>query len=178
MAREMKSMLFADVKNFSSLTDPFLPRFFLRFLGAVHEVLRTLANPPLASHTWGDGLYLVFEHVADCAEASLRLLERCETVDWEDLGLAKDPPLRIGIHSGPVFSGIDPVINRLNYFGSQVTRAARIEPVTIPGCAFASEQFAALLAIESGEDFVCEYVGVEKLHKDYGQCPLYRLARK
>jgi class 3 adenylate cyclase len=178
MEREMKSMLFADVKNFSTLTDPLLPRFFLRFLGEVQGVLASLANPPVARNTWGDGLYLVFDHVTDCAEAALRLLECSEQMDWTDLGLGKDSGVRIGVHTGPVFKGVDPIIDRLNYFGSQVTRAARIEPVTMPGCAYASEQFAALLTVEAGEEYVCEYIGVEQLAKHYDRCVLYRLARR
>jgi class 3 adenylate cyclase/tetratricopeptide (TPR) repeat protein len=173
LPREMKAMLFADVKTYSSLTDPSLPRFVTRFLAEAHKVLRELGTKPVMSNTWGDCLYLVFDRVRDCAEASLRLLENFERVQWKEVGLDKEFPLRIGLHTGPVFRCIDPIIDRLNYFGSQVTRAARIEPVTIPGCAFASEQFAALLAVESWDEFVCEYVGVEELHKDYGRCPLY-----
>jgi class 3 adenylate cyclase len=176
--RELKSMLFADVKNFSTLTDPLLPKFFLRFLGGVNDVLRSLPSPPVASNTWGDGLYLVFERPRDCAEAALRLLERSQQMRWEELGLGKTSPLRIGIHTGPVFRGIDPIIERPTFFGSQVTRAARIEPVTMPGCAFASEQFAALLTIESGGDYVCEIIGQEQLAKNYDRCTLYRLARR
>ena len=178
MPREMKAMLFADVKNYSSLTDPSLPRFVTRFLAEAHKVLQGLEHKPVMSNTWGDCLYLVFDRVRDCAEASLRLLENFERVQWKEVGLDNEFPLRIGLHTGPVFRCIDPIIDRLNYFGSQVTRAARIEPVTIPGCAFASEQFAALLAVESWDEFVCEYVGVEELHKDYGRCPLYRLGRR
>jgi hypothetical protein len=59
-----------------------------------------------------------------------------------------------------------------------VTRAARIEPVTMPGCAFATEQFAALLTIESGEKYLCEYIGVEQLAKHYDRCVLYRPGRR
>jgi class 3 adenylate cyclase len=155
-----------------------LPRFFLRFLGEVNAVLQSLPNRPIACNTWGDGLYLVFDQVSDCAEAALRLLERSEQMDWAELGLGKESPVRIGIHTGPVFRGMDPIIERLNYFGSQVTRAARIEPVTMPGCAFASEQFAALLTIKSGGEYRCEYIGVEQLAKHYDRCVLYRLARR
>ena len=54
--------------------------------------------------------------------------------------------------AGPVYSGHDPIIGKMNYYGSHVNRAARIEPVTIPGCAFLSEQFAALLAIDPARD--------------------------
>ena len=50
----------------------------------------------------------------------------------------------------------DPILHRRNYFGQHVNRTARIEPVTIPGCAFASEQFAALLAREAPEAFRTE----------------------
>jgi class 3 adenylate cyclase/tetratricopeptide (TPR) repeat protein len=178
LERELKSMLFADVKNFSTLGDPLLPQFFLRFLGGVNEVLRSLPAPPVAFNTWGDGLYLVFERPGDCAEAALRLLECSQKMQWEELGLGKSSPLRIGLHTGPVFRGMDPVIERPTYFGSQVTRAARIEPVTMPGCAFASEQFAALLAVEAGGTYVCEYIGVEQLAKHYDRCVLYRLGRR
>jgi class 3 adenylate cyclase/tetratricopeptide (TPR) repeat protein len=178
MERELKSMLFADVKNFSTLMDPLLPQFFLRFLGGVNEVLRSLPNPPVASNTWGDGLYLVFERPSDCAEAALRLLECSQKMQWEELGLGNSSPLRIGIHTGPVFRGRDPIIERPTYFGSQVTRAARIEPVTMPGCAFASEQFAAMLTVESAGNYVCDYIGVEQLAKQYDRCVLYRLGRR
>ena len=77
-----------------------------------------------------------------------------------------------------MFSGDDPILGKTNYFGSHVTRAARIEPVTMPGCAYVSEQFAALLALAPGREYVCEYVGIEKLNKDYDLCPLYRLTRR
>src|SRR4051794_38585736 len=67
--------------------------------------------------------------------------------------------------------GHDAIIGRTNYFGSHVSRAARIEPVTAPGCAFVSEQFAAALAVTPGHDFVCEYLGLQPLAKDYDTCP-------
>jgi class 3 adenylate cyclase len=116
--------------------------------------------------------------VADCAQAAVQLLERAEQFNWGPLGRETSTPVRIGVHAGPVFSCFDPIIGRTNYFGSHVNRAARIEPVTMPGCAFASEQFAALLEVEARQDFVCEYVGVEELAKHYDRCPLYRLARR
>ena len=85
--------------------------------------------------------------------------------------------MRIGLHTGPVFRGLDAVLGKDNYFGSHVSRAARIEPVTAPGCAFVSEQFAAALALATGHPFVCEYLGLQPLAKEYDVCPLYRLTR-
>jgi class 3 adenylate cyclase len=178
MERQLKCMLFADVKDFSKIREEHSPQFFMRFLHEVDDALRSLKTAPTFSNTWGDGLYLVFDRVADGAQAAIRLLERAEQLNWKDMGLAETTPVRIGIHAGPVFSDMDPIIRRRNYFGSHVNRAARIEPVTMPGCAFTSEQFAALLAMEPGHEFVCEYIGVEPLAKQYDWCPLYRLTRR
>lgn len=176
--RQIKAMLFADVKDFSKLREEASPKFFLRFLTEVDDVLNSLKHPPTFGNTWGDGLFLVFEEVSHCAEAALRLLERADQIDWKEFGLMEMNPIRIGLHAGPVFSGHDPIIDKINYFGSHVARAARIEPVTVPGCAFVSEQFAALLAVEPLHDVVCEYIGIEQLAKQYDQCPLYRLVRR
>lgn len=108
----------------------------------------------------------------------MRLLDRVEKVNWERVGLPADTTVRMGIHAGPVYPGLDTIIRRRNFFGSHVNRAARIEPVTTPGCAFTSEQFAASLAVESRHDLVCEYVGIEELAKGYDRIPLYRLGRR
>ena len=178
ITRQIKAMLFADVKDFSKLQEEDSPRFFQRFLAEIHGVLTSLEHPPTFGNTWGDGLYLVFDEATHCAEAALRLLQRAEQVNWKAVGLGETSPIRIGLHAGPVYSGHDPIIGKMNYYGSHVNRAARIEPVTIPGCAFLSEQFAALLAIDPARDYVCEYIGIEPLAKGYDRCPLYRLARR
>jgi class 3 adenylate cyclase len=176
--RQVQAMLFADVKNFSRLSDAQLPLFLIKFFDEVADVIAASPHPPTFRNTWGDGLFLVFDRVTDCADFALCLLERMDQVRWEEMNLPHDTALRLGLHAGPVYSHMDKIIERRNFFGSHVNRAARIEPVTTPGCAFTSEQFAAALVVESGHDFVCEYVGVENLAKDYDRCPLYRLGRR
>jgi class 3 adenylate cyclase/tetratricopeptide (TPR) repeat protein len=175
--RIVRAMLFADVAGFSGLPEPHLPAFFIEFLALVEQELKSTKT--LFQNTWGDGLYIVFEDVVPCADFALRLLQRLETFDFSSFGfkLTKDkqPGVRIGLHTGPVFEGHDAIIGRNNYFGSHVSRAARIEPVTVPGCAFVSEQFAAALAVTPGHEYVCEYLGMQPLAKDYDVCPLYRL---
>ena len=170
-------MLFADVAGFSGLPEPHLPKFFIEFLAIVEQLLK--ATPALFQNTWGDGLYVVFADVVACADFALRLLARLERFDFGSFGFTlsedKKPGVRIGLHTGPVFEGYDAIIGRNNYFGSHVSRAARIEPVTAPGCAFVSEQFAAALAVTPGHDFVCEYLGLQPLAKSYDVSPLYRL---
>ena len=69
-------------------------------------------------------------------------------------------------------------MGRDNYFGSSVTRTARIEPVTPPGMVYASEAFAATLAATGRDDYVLEYVGELALAKGYGESRIYRLDRR
>ncbi|MEE9145146.1 MAG: adenylate/guanylate cyclase domain-containing protein, partial [Candidatus Binatia bacterium] len=176
--REIKVMLFSDVKNFSKLDEEQAPSFFAAFLAEVARVIENSQNLPVFRNTWGDGLFLVFDRVTDCADFAMRLLDRIQQMDFKKLGLPEDTTVRMGIHAGPVYPYEDKIIDRKNFFGSHVNRAARIEPVATPGCAFTSEQFAAVLAVETGHDFICEYVGVEDLAKGYDRVPLYRLGRR
>jgi class 3 adenylate cyclase/tetratricopeptide (TPR) repeat protein len=178
--RTVRSMLFADVAGFSGLPEPHLPKFFMEFLSIVEQQLRSM--PARFQNTWGDGLYVVFDDVVSCAGFALHMLEQLERFDFRSFGFKlgedKKTGIRIGLHTGPVFEGFDAIIGRTNYFGSHVSRAARIEPVTAPGCAFVSEQFAAALAVTPGHDFVCEYLGLQPLAKSYDVCPLYRLTSR
>jgi class 3 adenylate cyclase len=176
--RKVMVMLFADVKNFSKLDDERYPDFFAAFLDEVKRVLDAMSPPPAFVNTWGDGLYVAFEGVVAGADCALRLVERVREVEWKALGLPADTTVRVGVHAGPVYQRLDPILGRENVFGSHVNRAARIEPVTTPGCVFVSEQFAAALAVEPGHPFTCEYVGVEDLAKGYDRCPLYLLGRR
>jgi class 3 adenylate cyclase len=176
--RQVKAMLFADVKNFSRLPERKAPEFFMAFLQRVRQVLEHSPVQPCFKNTWGDGLFVVLDTVRDCADFALRLLDDLERLDWIGLGLPEDTGIRIGLHTGPVFQGQDPIIERDSYFGTHVSRAARIEPVTAPGSAFASEQFAASLAMEAPEEFRCEYLGLHDLAKGFDRCPLYRVMRR
>jgi class 3 adenylate cyclase len=184
LERNVKAMLFADVKGFSSIPDDKVPDFFYTFLNQVKRAIVGSKPGPVCRNTWGDGLYLVFDQVADAAGFALQLLDHLEQVNWEKLGLRKRTTVRIGMHAGPVFHRLDPILGKKNVFGNQVNRAARIEPVTTPGCVFVSEHFAAVLAVEAGQatepnrQFACEYVGIEDLAKGYDRCALYRLTRR
>ena len=162
----------------SKLRDDQAPIFFVLFLNKVAELIEQVRVKPVFQNTWGDGLYLVFDAPRDCAEFALSLLDAVSKIRFEDFGLPKELTVRIGIHTGPVYRKSDPIIGRDNFFGSHVNRTARIEPVTIPGCVYGSEQIAAVLAVGGGEKFVCEFVGVEKLAKNYDRCPLFQLSRR
>lgn len=174
--RAVRALLFADVKGFSSLTDEQIPAFVTGLLGQFSAVLDT--SRATYRNGWGDALYVVFDEVRAAAETALALQETMAAVDLVGLGLPTTIGLRIGVHAGPVFLLHDPIRNELSFFGEHVTRAARIEPVAPPGAVFVTDAFAALLALEQHDAFVCEYVGRVPTAKNFGPLPMHLLRRR
>ena len=186
--RQVKTLLFADVVGYSQIQEDRMPAFMFSFLERVAENL-----PPISGfvNTWGDAIFVLMDDATRLAEYALALQEVVCDTDWAEYGLPREMSIRIGLHAGPVFEGIDPITGALNYYGSHVNRAARIEPVTVPGNIYASEQFAALLTAEqqaaahdarqAGQEwqpaFACEYIGTLDLARDFGSLPTYHLHR-
>jgi len=175
--RQIRTMLFADMVGYSKLREHETPQFFVHFLGAIERAMAAARDQPAFGNTWGDGLYLVFEGAAQAADFALQLRDEIAQIDWAAAGLPEDMAIRVGMHTGPVFRTLDPIIKQENYFGSHVTRAARIEPVAAPGSVFVSEQTAAALAASGELGFSCDYLGAMNLAKQYGSGRIYRLRR-
>jgi len=175
LQRGLNTMIFADVVGYSKLREEQAPTFFVSFLGMIAELMQRERLRPLFSNTWGDGLFVVYERVEQAAEFSAALLQAMVRTDWVALGLPVQLAARVAMHTGPVFAAEDRVIGRTNFFGSHVTRAARIEPITSPGSVFLTEQAACMLVTQPGHPFRVEYVGRLSLAKAYGQEKLYRL---
>ena len=179
LPRPVKAMLFADVEGYSTIPEWRLPEF----LTAYGEFLRTLFASAVGqqakyANTWGDGLYAVFDDTAEAAAFAVELIEPAGGApDWAKFGLGPTNPVRVGLHTGPVFELRDLFQRRSGFAGQHVNRAARIEPITVRGCAYATEPFAALLAMHAGRRFTVATVGVHSLHKRYDRCPLYRVQR-
>ncbi|HEX3631383.1 MAG TPA: adenylate/guanylate cyclase domain-containing protein [Casimicrobiaceae bacterium] len=176
--RSLKTLLFADFAGFSRVHDAAAPFFQESFWKIAASQIAASPVKPLLASTWGDALYVVFDAPRTGAAFALSFLENMLEVDWAALGLSEASPIRIALHAGPVFCGFDPIIGRDNYFGSSVTKAARIEPVTPPGMVYASEAFAATLAATGCAEFSLEYVGRTALAKGYGESRIYRLDRR
>ncbi|MFN2303105.1 MAG: TRAFs-binding domain-containing protein [Anaerolineales bacterium] len=175
--RTPKAMLFADVKGFSKLSDTELLVFIEHVLGAMGEVLAGYEDEVIISNTWGDGLFVVMKDVMSAAACALELQQIMEALDHHGIGLPEHISLRIGGHYGPVYEIFDPILKKTNYFGSHVSRAARIEPVTPPGDVYVTLQFAAELAIEKGSEYSAEYVGVMPAAKNSGNMAMYVLRK-
>jgi len=176
-APEIRALLFGDAEGFSKLSDEEAPLFVQQFLGLAGRLAAESAHRPLAKNTWGDGLYFVFSNVLDAGSFALDLRDAVRNTDWPKHGLP-DLNLRIGLHAGPVYSCRDPVTERTNYIGANVSRAARIEPITPTGQVYASQAFAALAAAEGVKEFRCDYVGQTSMAKKYGTFPTYVVLRR
>jgi class 3 adenylate cyclase len=174
---KIMSLLFADALHFSKLTEEQIPLFLNHFLGLIAGLLNRTSHQPVMRNTWGDGLFMVFETVREAGELALELCDLINKTKWEEMALPNELSLRIALHSGPVFECIDPVSEKLNFFGSHVSRAARMEPITPPGQVYASQGFAALSAAHGVQDFVCDYVGQVPQAKGYGTFPTYHVHR-
>jgi class 3 adenylate cyclase len=177
-ARVVRSMLFADVRGFSKLTDEQLPRFAELVLGSFAEVLDEFGEQVLHRNTWGDALYVVLTDPIVAAACALRLQEAMVEIDLDAAGLPPHLALRLGAHVGPVFPTDDPVIGVSGFMGSHVSRTARIEPVTPPGEVYVTEPFAAALELHGRDEVTCDYVGHMPAAKDYGRLRMYRLRRR
>jgi len=130
--QEIKAILFADVVGYSALFDEQVPNFVRHFMQAMSDLMRQGSYQPLVVNTWGDALYFVFDSLEEAGLLALALRDRVSEVDWRRYGLPRELNLRISLHAGPVYAAQDPFLAGINYTGSHVNKAARIEPITPP----------------------------------------------
>jgi hypothetical protein len=131
------------------------------------------------ANTWGDGLFVVFNDPVQCSRFALVLLQKVRQTKWQIFGLPPELTMRVGMHAGPVLVGWDPVVRHNNFFGPHVLYAQLIEPITTPGCAFATAQFAACLATSAeAHEFNLEYIGSSVLEKDFDDADYASLTTK
>ena len=170
----VRSYLFADVSGFSRLNEAQLVPFVETFLGKLAEVINRFESDQ--RETAGDGIYLVMRDPADAAECALEMQRRVRKFDFAGAGLPSTLNLRIAIHHGPGQVVIDPVLGLTKLIGREITRAARIEPITPLGEVYVTEQMACALALSRGaERFTSEYVGVVPSAKSFGSFRMYSL---
>ncbi|HEX8071096.1 MAG TPA: tetratricopeptide repeat-containing protein [Pyrinomonadaceae bacterium] len=175
---QIKALLFADAVHFSKLTEEQIPLFLRHFLEPVGRLLDRPEYAPEFRNTWGDGLYFVFDSVRRAGLFALELCDQLNRTDRTAQGLPAELNLRVALHAGPVFACTDPILLRPTFFGTHVSRAARIEPITPPGQVYASLGFAALTYAQAVRAFTCEYVGQTPLAKGYGTFQTYLVRRR
>jgi hypothetical protein len=177
IARGTYGLMFTDFPGFTTLDERVLPIFWEEVMGRAAVTLDQYADVIRHGSTWGDALYVVFDNAAAAAAAALDLSDQFSKVNCHALGVPDGTAMRIALHYGATYSARDPITGRPTYYGTEVSRTARIEPVTPGGSVYVTEPFAAVLEMEADLRFVCSYVGKTALAKGYGVYPLYRLTR-
>lgn len=176
--RGLYAILFADFAGFSKLGEAELPIFASEVMGGIGRILDDFGNAVLFRNTWGDAVYAIIDDPATAARIALAIQEQLDTLP-PGLGLdGQKAGMRTGIHFGPIYRGVDPVVGNELWYGTEVTRTARIEPVTLVGQVYCTQPLAAMLALRNAREFDCDYVGKVQLAKDYGELALYRLSRR
>jgi class 3 adenylate cyclase len=178
ITREVRAIIFTDLRGFSRLRDEHFPVFVHQVLGLLGRVLDKHSHAILSRNSWGDAVAAVCADVVVAAECALGFQDALATLDLAAVGLPHDLGQRIGGHAGPVMPIIDPIRREVTYWGRELTRAARIEPRTPEGEVYVTDAFAALLALERNAPFITEYVGRVTTAKDFETIPMYRLRRK
>jgi adenylate cyclase len=172
---ETKALVFCDIKGFSKIPERAIPAFIDLVLGGLAEEINKYQSDVEYKETAGDGIYIVFREVVAAANCALALAARMNSLPPGPL-----PPLgiRVSAHVGAVFPTVDPVTGFRKFFGSEVVRAARIEPITPVGECYVTEQFASILALEGPNKFNCDYAGVLESAKGYGAFRMYSLRHR
>ena len=85
--------------------------------------------------------------------------------------------MRTGVHYGPIWVGTDRITGNRLWYGGEVNRTARIEPVTPVGGVYCTESFAAALLMDDCSNCKFTPVGRVRLPKNYGELDLFRLER-
>ncbi len=175
LTRKIYPVVFADIKGFSKLLDNDLADFLEKVMGRLGGAMDKYGDSVLFRNTWGDAVHAVFDDVSTAAKCALEMQKALHELDSDAFKLPVRPEMRMALDVGPVFEGYDFIKKEKTYFGSTLTRAARMEPITPVREVFVTEAFAALSAMECTDDIRCEYVGHLPLANAYGDLRMYLL---
>ena len=175
--REIRSILFADYKGFSRIGERELPDFMNIVMGRIGEVLHTFGDHVEFRNTWGDAIYAIVDEPKTAAAIALRLQEVLADLPPGLIPAGAVAGMRLGVHDGPIWVGTDRITGNRLWYGGEVNRTARIEPVTPVGGVYCTESFAAALLMADCQDCSFESVGRVLLPKKYGEVELFRLER-
>lgn len=176
--REPHAILFADIRGYSKLGDRDVLWYFNVLQLALAKVVERFRADIQHVDTWGDAIFLVTEKASVAAKIAVEFNETLAGIDQSSLVLDEPLLMRIGLHFGPVYKLYDHLAQSVTYSSNEVTKTARIEPVTPPGEIFGTEPFVAMLELE-GEGWASfDYAGTIPSAKDYGAFRMFHIRPK
>ena len=174
--RETMSLLFADVVGYSQFTEREIEIYYQQLLVQIAELSNRDEFKLLTRETFGDSFYFVTRELTLAAELALALQELFDHSDALQ-HFSRRPKLRIALHAGPLLACYDPIAERAVYTGRHTSKAARVEPVADDNQILATQQFAALLALQAPQTYELAYAGERVLPKGYGTERLFEVSR-
>ena len=176
--RHPRAILYGDVEGYSELKEEEVAQFNNTIMSKISTVLQAYDENVLYKNSFGDAVYVVFDEALQAARCALAIQKVFEEADFKDSETGSKLSFRLGGHFGPIFRGTDFIRNEPTFFGSHVTKVARIEPVTPPGAVYVTEPMAAALALSGTHEIDCDYVGMVALAKNYGEFRMYVLRER
>lgn len=175
--RRIRSILFADYKGFSRLGERELVLFMDLVMGRIARVLNRHGDHVEFRNTWGDSLYAIIDKPGRAAQIAVELQDALEDLPASLSPQGDQAGMRIGVHYGPIWVGTDRITGNRLWYGSEVNRTARIEPVTPVGGVYCTDAFASALLV--ADDHSCRFtpVGRVQLAKAYGEVEMFRLEK-
>lgn len=175
--REIRSIIFADYKGFSRIDERALPDFMNIVMGRIATVLHDFGDHVEFRNTWGDAIYAVIDEPRTAAAIALALQDELADLPAGLIPEGAVAGMRTGVHYGPIWVGTDRITGNRLWYGGEVNRTARIEPVTPVGGVYCTESFAAALLMDDCQECRFTPVGRVELPKNYGALDLFRLER-
>lgn len=173
--REPHAILFSDVRGFSKLNDSGVVWFFNELHPVLAAVIDRYRDDIQFVDTWGDAIYLVARKASTVAHIAAELNDAMNGIDQSSLVLDEPLMLRIGLHYGPVYKLYDHLAQTVTYASTDVTKTARIEPVTPPGEIFGTEPLVAMLELEGEHWARYRYAGTIQSAKGYGAFRMFHI---
>ncbi|WP_020469143.1 VOC family protein [Zavarzinella formosa] len=170
-----RSVLFADVKGYSKLTEPEFELFMKVGMKVMSEAV--LPCSPLHCNTWGDAVFAIFEDAQNAAICAFNLCESFHTTLWLEKHFSTDLAIRIALHSGRCHQGINPLTNNPEFLGENINLAARIEPIVGSNQVWATRRFMHSLEKRFHDRLYTQDLGNRELIKGAGTMPLCRISR-
>ncbi len=173
--RKISNILFADIVGFSKLAPEVIPLIVLEIFSTIKKHIKPFARQIEVLNTWGDAILICHPDVKGLTKIALsiqNLFRGSSRISNLPSGLN----IRIALHAGPIFFALDPLTGAANAYGSSINRTARMEPVTLPGEIYASDQFAALLKLETFDIYQYQHVGIIELPKGFGRQEVYQIS--
>ena len=101
--------------------------------GRIGAVLDDFGDHVEFRNTWGDAVYASVDEPTVAARLALAMQDRLADMPPELTPPGDIAEMRIGVHYGQVWVGTDRITGNRIWYGGEVNRAARIEPVTPVG---------------------------------------------